>query len=241
MKVGIGVLVGSCILAGVNRGSGTENDGKEKGLVGYWKFDESGWNGTKNEVKDISGHGNHGTAHGDATTVAEGKLGRAGTFDGDGDYLDCGNDESLNITGPITIELWLKAKSWGSGNGDYFVSKAQSNQGYVLEQDAGSVRFRLFEKGVLAGQATFPNPSLNAWHHVVGTYDGTNLRLYLDGVLKDTSGTVPPITGTGGNLYISWWFGAYGFFNGLIDEVKIYNYALTEEMVRWANLPLQLN
>ena len=160
LKFGVWVVIGFSILAGVNRGFCAANDGKEKGLVGYWKFDESSWNGTKNEVKDISGHGNHGNA----TIVADGKSGRAGTFDGDGDYLDCGNGESLNIIGPITIELWIKAKSWGSGPGDYFVGKVASNQGYVLEQDNGSVRFRLFEKGVLVGQATFLNPSLNTWH-----------------------------------------------------------------------------
>jgi len=69
----------------------------DDGLVGHWKMDEASWSGTSGEVMDSSGAGNHGTAIGGVTTT-NGRIGNAGDFDGTNDYIDCGNDTSLNPT-----------------------------------------------------------------------------------------------------------------------------------------------
>ncbi|MCK4359450.1 MAG: LamG domain-containing protein [Candidatus Cloacimonetes bacterium] len=85
-----------------------------EGLVGYWKMDEDSWDGTVDEVIDISGYDNHGIGeptngtYNGPTTIAAGKYDRAGEFDGIDDYVDCGNDPSLDITDAITVEAWLK-------------------------------------------------------------------------------------------------------------------------------------
>ena len=75
---------------------------EEKGLVGYWKFDE-----IKGGIaKDSSGNGNDGTIYG-AEAIA-GKTGQVLSFDGVNDYVDCGNNGSLKITDAITVEAWVK-------------------------------------------------------------------------------------------------------------------------------------
>jgi hypothetical protein len=70
----------------------TVNDG----LVGYWKMDETSWNGTSGEVLDASGNNNHGVRAGDATTTA-GKYGSGGSFDGDGDGLSVPNSSLIRL------------------------------------------------------------------------------------------------------------------------------------------------
>ena len=76
---------------------------EEKGLVGYWKFDE----GKGNIAKDSLGMGNDGTISGGAT-YTKGVSGSGLKFDGVDGYVDCGNNASLNITDTITIEAWVK-------------------------------------------------------------------------------------------------------------------------------------
>ena len=80
------------------------------GIVGFWHMNETSWSGTTEDVKDETGV-NNGTAHGGANTTTNGKFKRGGSFDGDNDYVDCGNDESLNVTNAITIEAWVKSGS----------------------------------------------------------------------------------------------------------------------------------
>ena len=97
-----------------------------EGLVGHWKMDEDSWNGTVDEVIDASGYDNHGNQglehyppsyriYTGATSIGAGKYDRAGEFDGIEDYVDCGNDASLNITDAITIEAWVKQIGIPSG------------------------------------------------------------------------------------------------------------------------------
>jgi len=76
-------------------------------LVGWWRFNnETGENLTL--FKDWSSYGNDGTSMGmNHPTLVSGKFGSALSFDGVDDFVDCGNDASLNITGDITIEAWI--------------------------------------------------------------------------------------------------------------------------------------
>ena len=79
--------------------------GEESGLVARWDFDD----GSGVHIKDSSGLGNQGTIHG-AKRVAVGN-GYALRFDGVDDYVDCGNGESLNLLGPLTLEAWVKPEA----------------------------------------------------------------------------------------------------------------------------------
>src|SRR3989344_1731960 len=81
-------------------------------LEAWWSFDDPG-SGAK--AIDLSGNGNEGTISGDVIYDDEGKIGEALTFDGSTNSVDMGNQISLDITGPITLSVWIKPQSLPSG------------------------------------------------------------------------------------------------------------------------------
>jgi len=208
--------------------------------VALWHFDE----GTGTTAGDASGNANHGTIHG-ATwtgtppTWVEGKYGMALQFDGVDDYVDCGNDASLDVTNAITLEAWIYLDSW-SGLWDRVVAKTASGAlSYILGISATyrGVYFGLFKdtaQTYITGQTAIP---MNTWTHIAGTWDGSTMKIYINGVeqpeMKSFSG---PITVTTTHLYIGW--DEYGKetveryqFEGIIDEVRIWDIALPPEVV----------
>ena len=153
-------------------------------------FGEGSWNATTIEVGDSSGKGNHGKAYGNATTTASGRFGRAGSFDGTGDYVDCGTDASLfSGTGDITLEAWFKTTNTDSeGRGILTIGAPSVKDCLSLARAADGY----FVFGVYTiGSTLVPHFPANLandgnWHHLAGTKSGDILKLYLDGVLKDT-------------------------------------------------------
>ena len=224
--------------------------------VGMWGFDE----GPGNTIaKDSSGYGNDGTINGDVTytsetphkVVGEGAGKYALSFDGVNDYVDCGNAASLNITENLTVEAWVKQADNGKEN--CIIKKASSfssNHAYWLESGypvGNGVLFTIMggsppersDASVMSGVTP------GVWHHFVGTYqfvtDGTSImKIYVDGVLKDTNSTAR------GPIYISNQEVRIGAgveypFQGLIDEVRIYNRVLTPtEILQHYNLSRRL-
>ena len=219
---------------------------RDLGLVGYWKMDEALWlsDCSSPTVQDSSGYGNHGKAcpNGQGPVTAPGKVGNAGSFDGTDDYVDCGNDESLNITDAITIEAWIYVSGFGTPNRNYIVNKGGSSLIYSIAVDGPSPKFvgRVYttthNHNVIRTTATF---SLNQWYHVVFTRDTTNgLRLFVNGVneavtvvegVKNPSGF---ITISANPLEMGKYPSAGYYHNGLIDDVRIYNRALSAEEIQ---------
>jgi len=95
----------------------------QRGLVGHWRFNE----GTGSTAKDSSPFGNNGTIHG--ASWVRGKFGYALKFDGTDDYVDCGSDDSLNITDAITIEAWIYPKGAGVSTYPRIIDKSSSVSG----------------------------------------------------------------------------------------------------------------
>jgi hypothetical protein len=93
-------------------------------VFGEWSFNESSWSGVQGEVTDSSGYGGHGTAYGDATTTANAVSGRAGSFDGSGDYVEIPDSNRLDISGNLTINVWAYPKSW---NDNAYIIKKGTN------------------------------------------------------------------------------------------------------------------
>ena len=200
--------------------------GADPNLVGWWKLDET----SGSIAADSSGNANTGTLHGEPVW-AIGKAGGALKLDGVDDYVDCGNKVGFDITDGITITAWVKTDD--SGNYGY--------NPYVVNDTAVLRHFRSNDLEFLVNingewqRVRFPvDISFNgSWHHLVGTYDGWELRLYVDVELKAASvyegymrssaislniGRNPTIT--------------HRFFAGVIDDVRIYNRALTEEEIK---------
>ncbi|MEM2125565.1 MAG: LamG-like jellyroll fold domain-containing protein, partial [Candidatus Methanosuratincola sp.] len=204
---------------------------QDQALVGFWNFDE----GSGGMAYDSSGHGNNGTVYGAAW--ASGKWDGALHFDGDGDYVNCGNDETLDPTEAATIEAWVFLDQLPSTAGHIMEIASRSGSGTDLDlQIETDNRFKFFV-GPGAPNVAVSNTvaQANRWYHVAGTYVANRtVSIYINGVLEKTT---PISIARNTNVYdfcigqSCYWYGR--FFNGTIDEVKIYSRALTPEEI-WA-------
>jgi hypothetical protein len=206
------------------------------GPVGYWKMDEN----TGQYAYDTSGDNNNGTLGANSSpdtddpTWDNGKFGAGLKFDGNNDYVNAGNGANLNITGAITVEAWIKPISLAASSGD-FVSKYQNGTGgfsFTRYQD-DALFFINDGNNYLYAHGVF---SENEWVHIAYTADNsisgsTNIKAYIDGVYW--SGTTRSInmSTTTNNLYIGGKGHYNSYNNGLIDDVKIYNYARTAKQI----------
>ncbi|MGI8686135.1 MAG: LamG-like jellyroll fold domain-containing protein, partial [Acidimicrobiales bacterium] len=195
------------------------------GLVGAWSFDE----GTGTTAADLSGSGNTGTLT-NATWTASGRFGGALSFNGTNATVVVPDANSLDLTTGMTLEAWVRPNASMGSTWRTALMKEQPSQlvyGLYANGDAGRPRGQLSiaagERGV-AGTAAVP---ANAWTHLAATYNGSVLSFYTNGVLvasEVVSGNILTSTTAlrvGGNA-------AWGeFFNGLIDEVRVYNRALS--------------
>jgi len=184
---------------------------------------------------DYSGLGNNGTIT-NATWNTSGKFGSALQFDGSNDYVNAGNDTSLNITNAITIETWVYPFDY---NGDrYFMSKGDWSDAWGLEVygDApnGKGFFFIFSctGGAVQAYKYGDIMDINKWYHLVATYDTTNgLKAYVNGTLEASASANGGIKSTNKALFIGARNGLYNFFNGIIDEVAIYNRSLSADEI----------
>ena len=197
-------------------------------LVGYWKFDE----GAGTTAFDSSGRGNDGTLKG-PPEWAVGQLGDALDFDGSSDYVEVPHNPSLSITDAITIAAWTYMRVGASGE-MAIVSKggwAANNLPYELTETPGGVIFWQFYDDGGRDTCAPDSPPVDEWHHITGTYDGTIFKCYIDGELADEWA----YTGTMPENEVSVMIGRRSTggcqFNGLIDEVMIYDHALSDDQV----------
>lgn len=196
-----------------------------RGLVGCWLFNEA----TGAQVFDTSGYQNIGALNGN-TRWASGKLGSCLKFDGDGDYVDCSNDNSLKITGPLTICGWVKPDNLTGSKAIASRYRTTDNQrAYMLTVTNDTIKFWIDPNGDYINiKVVFSNRTIDtSWHHAVGRYDGTNMNIFIDGVKDSNNNTVSGIYASGANNRIGAYDSGY-FFNGLIGQVQIYNRALSD-------------
>jgi hypothetical protein len=199
-------------------------------LAGWWKLD--------NNAQDSSGNGNHGTLGGNPTWTANGRIGGALYLNGTNDYVDCGNGATLNITDRITVAAWIKPSDVGNGEHNDFVGKG--DHAYALKHNRdNTIQFFIYDGAWFAANSPVLDAAFNdMWHHVAGTYDGTQVKLYLDGRLvagRLHQGTIAATAfrvNIGRNSEQT-----VRQYNGVIDDVRIYRGALpTSEIVKLAHL-----
>jgi hypothetical protein len=194
--------------------------------------------GDKRSVRDLSGRQNHGTIVGPVPTA--GKAGGALQFDGKDDLVDCGNDASLNPGRELTICAWVRPEEWQQGGNipDYIVGKDDWKQPGIR---GFSTRFaRGGELAlVMAGDKTWVGTEsagkqpLRQWVHVAGVYDGENLVTLINGVEAGTRSFDRPVKASPLPLVIGGSpFGKERRFNGIIDEVAVFDLALTFDDIR---------
>jgi hypothetical protein len=199
-------------------------------IAAYWKLDE-----TSGSVLDASGT-NTGTVYG-ATANQTGKINKAYSFNGTSSYVSIPNSTSLNIQGnAITLSAWIKSTtnttqmiiSKISGVGTHVSPYFQYN--LQLEDPGSGVLFPRFYLSINGNPINTPTTSSinqNQWYLITGTYDGTTMRLYLNGAQITSQGVTGNITGYSTPVYLGI-NGAFGEpYSGSIDEVGIWSRALT--------------
>jgi hypothetical protein len=204
----------------------------DQGLVAYYPF-----NGN---ADDESGSGNHGMVY-SATLTADrfGKPNSAYAFDGVDDYIEIADSASLDIEQQITIAAWVRFYSNPDGS-SRIVDKSHTNcrapwnmYGLRMCCKASQFAFDVTTYGsnhISNSSSDYPS---DAWHSVVGTYDGSAQKLYVNGILDSSASVGGSIEANNEPLLIGKHRGCESqHFDGLIDDVRIYNRALSEAEVR---------
>lgn len=196
------------------------------GLISRWTFDG---NSVSDKVYDSSGNSNNGYFYNGATSSAKvlGKVGQALSFDGTDDYVLASDSGFPLVASQRTVCSWFQV-SLGSGWRTIFQYGARSSLTWfgLLINPSNQVTSSLYGSDISSG--TTDTDGL--WHHACITYDGTTRRLYLDGVQKATDTT--SLVTTSGNVMIGRNSDLAEAFPGNIDDVRVYNRALSAAEVK---------
>jgi len=179
----------------------------------------SWWPGNNNAL-DIVGT-NHGVLINGAT-YATGKVGEAFSFDGVDDYVQAPDSASLDITSQITLDAWIYPVALGGRVVDKI--SVGGADGFLIDTYTGKVRL------IAAGSAWVESSTIlstGTWTHIAGTYDGSVVKVYVNGLLDGSAAGTAAIPTNNLPLRIGADQNGGSVFNGLIDEVEIFNRALS--------------
>jgi hypothetical protein len=209
--------------------TGYELEVLASGPIGYWRLGESSGTTATDET------GNHdGTYNGSPTFGVSGAIsGDADTavgFDGSDDDVTVPDGAELDFTSDMTLEVWVKVNNYASGL-VIAAKRDNSNYAWELAVDNGSGAFlaRVNANANVATSTTLATDN-TVWHHVVMTYDQSNIKVYVDGDLEDSYAYSTAITTNSVQVTIGSrgeYSGAEAWFDGVIDEVAIYDTALS--------------
>jgi hypothetical protein len=176
-----------------------------------------------------------GVANGTYASATQQMLGIPGNganfaveFNASGDYVSFGNNYSFSALSPFTLSIWIRPTTYPTSSNNLIVGKWHSdgtnNHGWRLyTHSPEGIKFDRYNGTGGTGTVSIPMPSINTWHLITVTYDGTNLNMYCDGALRAgpvASAQSVDVT-SGDNLLL-----ANGQFTGRVDELAIYNAAL---------------
>jgi len=207
---------------------------KAQGLVGYWSFDE----GTGTIAYDYSGNGNNGTLVNFNFTATSGwttgKVGGALSFDGVDDYVQTINQ--IPLTSSITIVAWVNHLSPSNGAGStrtIFTQPICDNPGCGFDFKTGGNGQFIFVIRDSYGNQKVLSTSIenNKWVFLAGTYNQNSIAIYKNGMITANGLGSTGIDWGNRTLFISH-PSAYSPFKGFIDEVRIYNRALSDSEIK---------
>ena len=203
-------------------------DEKDRGLILYLPFEENYGNLTL----DWSGYDNSAQIFG--ASWIDGKIGKALYFDGIDDYILVSNSPSLNVSS-ITLCAWTYPTDFGADRVIISKNYTSGNRSYEIRfLPNGRIRFVVFLEGdVIVVFDTPVSAQLNKWNFVAATYtSGQPLRIYLNETKYEGPVATRRIQSSDVPLTVGSRPGPYLFFKGKIDDVRIYNRALSEEEIK---------
>ena len=205
--------------------SNTPSGPPTQGLIGYWNFDEAA--GTI--AHDTSGSGYNGTITG--ATWTTGKINGALNFNGSSSYVVT---PAVSLSTTFSVSAWVNP-AVATQTGYARIVETQYNTGLYLGTNAKGTKYKFIVNsgrgsaggcgGVSFGCAE-GGAVTSGWHLVTATYDGTTAVLYVDGVRVASDTFTSPGT-TGLALYVGRYFQGGYSWNGYVDDVRLYNRALT--------------
>jgi RHS repeat-associated protein len=203
------------------------------GLIAAYSFNE----GTGNVAADLSGHNHTGTLSG-ATWTGAGKFGGALSFDGVNDWVTVADSDLLDLTTGMTLMAWVNPTAMGAGLWrNVLIKERPGGEIYNLYANVDTDVPTVYvvssaDPGLpldVRGPTALP---LETWTHLAATFDGSHLRLYVDGIEVGSRLLPGPLLTSEGVLRIggnSIWG---EFFQGRIDEVRVYNRPLTQSEIQ---------
>jgi hypothetical protein len=222
-------------------------------LKGYWRNDgDVTWT-------DRSGEGNNGTVGGspDALLFKQGINGSASTstgrdnqgfplkykdvgaigFNGSDDYVNMADSSLWDATGGISVSCWCYANSLGSYNViiNQWDTSANSSSSWTVETVGSDWRFYIYDSGsaALRYASSTGTATTGVWKHIVGVFDGTTVKIYVDGAEGGTTGTVTTANTASFPLRLGRFYDtATGSWDGQIGNARIYNRFLSHAEIK---------
>jgi hypothetical protein len=202
------------------------------GLVGWWTLDE----GTGTTAHDFSGQQNDGQITGTPVWTTGKRSKALTTSDSPGSYVNVGDKPSLRLSSAGTVSAWIKSTNFNCDGGSYcgVIDKfngTTDRNGYSLTITAGFPELFVADSSGFQEVGSPTQLSLNTWNHVVASWNGSRVRIYVNGIMtQDTPQTQSVVDGglsfaLGNNIA----FG--GRFNGIIDDARVYSRELSPNEV----------
>jgi hypothetical protein len=204
------------------------------GLVAWFKLDET----EGNQATDSSGNGTAAEVNGQPHWApGQGTANGALEFDGKENFLNCGNPPALNFRGGMTVSVWFKVRQF---NRRYQTIATKGETTWRIHRNAerDTVSFSLDGPQLPGNEGRSPRLQTRRavndgqWHHIVALYDGQRAALYLDGQVETSVRATGPIAQNAEPVMIGEnAVSRERFFNGWMDDVRLYDYGLSEEEV----------
>ncbi len=201
----------------------------EEETVLLYLFDEE----TADEATDLSELENHGEIT-DAEWTGDGKNGGALVFDGASSLIEVPHHDSLIPGGDeLTIEAWFKPASFPAGHPPIARKGSVAESGWGFDTPGGKIRgFVYTAPGAAAVAQGTTVMKVDTWHHVAMVYDGTEVRIYLDGEQDGQVDRKGDINENQASVWIGKKANESIWLDGMLDELRILNIAITEEQIQ---------
>lgn len=192
------------------------------GEIATWSLNENSGSNTKDSISFNDGKINK------AIWIKKGLKGSSLSFNGADSYVQIENSPDFNFNNEITISAWAKPYDYNQGQ----IFEKDNNGIYKDQYKGWRIVFRINDKNFSLDWEQIAAPKLNEWYNIVGTYDGEKIKMYINGEEINSLSKEGILTINEKPAFIGSSSNNDNFFNGEIDEIAIYNKALTKDEVK---------